>query len=503
MDYNQGSSQVLGSLSDTSQLAGGSVASNSASVTYCVPGSSDPCSPPIGEWKLDEGTGTTANDSSGNGNSSTSFTGNPLWTTSKFGSGLNFSGGGKKGVNINDSPSLHLSNLTLEAWVNTKVNNIGQAVITKRDSWSTQDWELWLSSDGTVYMVVGEGAGMETPIAGICSYPTDTWFHLTVTKNGTLYTLYKNGVYCDSNNSSKTWTESDNIHLGIESVSDGNSLNGSLDDVKIYNYARTPSQVAWDYNRGAPIAQYDFDECSGNTLHDTAPKADKNTTGYNGTINASTSGQLSVGDCSTNAETMWYNGRNGEYNASLKFDGSDDYISIPDNDIFSFINGSSDRPFSLSAWIKAGGFATNVITAKNDYTSGNRQAEYGLSVNYGDPQFAIIDNSTGGYIGRKGSTHVSTGSWQHLTATYDGSASTTGIKIYLNGVRVDDSDYKSGSFSHMYNTTSPVTIGAMIDSTGKFANRFWGQIDDVRIYNYALTATQVKTLYNADSAVKF
>jgi hypothetical protein len=35
------------------------------------------------------------------------------------------------------------------------------------------------------------------------------------------------------------------------------------------------------------------------------------------------------------------------------------------------------------------------------------------------------------------------------------------------------------------------------------SNWFNGQIDDVRIYNYALTATQIKTLYNENAAVRF
>ena len=43
---------------------------------------------------------------------------------------------------------------------------------------------------------------------------------------------------------------------------------GAIDNVKIYNYARSPAQIAWDYNRGAPVAHWRLDECQGNVAHD-------------------------------------------------------------------------------------------------------------------------------------------------------------------------------------------------------------------------------------------
>ena len=38
---------------------------------------------------------------------------------------------------------------------------------------------------------------------------------------------------------------------------------GKIDQVKLFNYARTQAQIAYDYNRGGPIAHYKFDECRG------------------------------------------------------------------------------------------------------------------------------------------------------------------------------------------------------------------------------------------------
>ena len=90
-----------------------------------------------------------------------------------------------------------------------------------------------------------------------------------------------------------------------------------------------------------------------------------------------------------------------------------------------------------------------------------------------------------------GANTVTNGSWNHLVATFDG----TTRKLYVNGV-LKNSDTP---------TTPNVTAGQSlyIGSYSTPSNYFPGQIDDVRIYNYALTATQIKQLYNGGAAIKF
>src|SRR5690606_37356085 len=94
--------------------------------------------------------------------------------------------------------------------------------------------------------------------------------------------------------------------------------------VKIYNYARTPAQIAYDYNRGAPVAWYRFDECEGTTIKDHSGN------GNNGTLNIGASGtQTSIGTCETSG--AWSNGSEGKINSSMSFDGVDDYVRITEN----------------------------------------------------------------------------------------------------------------------------------------------------------------------------
>ncbi|MFA7676345.1 MAG: LamG-like jellyroll fold domain-containing protein, partial [Candidatus Shapirobacteria bacterium] len=84
------------------------------------------------------------------------------------------------------------------------------------------------------------------------------------------------------------------------------------------------------------------------------------------------------------------------------------------------------------------------------------------------------------------------GKWTHFLVTYDKNASSNNFRIYING-KLDKQATATGT---------PTTAAADI-LMGKYSNLYTtGQIDDVRIYNYALTPAQVKTLYNG-GAVSF
>jgi hypothetical protein len=76
--------------------------------------------------------------------------------------------------------------------------------------------------------------------------------------------------------------------------------------------------------------------------------------------------------------------------------------------------------------------------------------------------------------------------WYHVAATYDGTA----MRLYLNGVEVGMVD-KSGALD--VNSAVPVNIGRNPDGS----NHMHGSLDDVRIYNRALTASEIGMVMSA------
>jgi len=173
-------------------------------------------------------------------------------------------------------------------------------------------------------------------------------------------------------------------------------------------------------------------------------------------------------------------------NYSMEFNGSSDFINCGDSDNLSFGNGSTDSPFSISAWVNMTD-ATNFVTIAKDSNSGREYVIRTLSADR--LHFYLLDNSSSGYIGRKTPAVTSNqNTWIHTVYTYNGNRSSSGIKIYLNGSPVDNDNYQGGSYTAMENTNAALNIGRQERSTSTYAN---GKIDQVNIFDYELSQDQV------------
>ena len=162
---------------------------------------------------------------------------------------------------------------------------------------------------------------------------------------------------------------------------------------------------------------------------------------------------------------------------ALSLDGVDDYITIPSN------SEMSVTQFTISA----------LINIPNSVQSGWRAiVEHGRST---DSWYGLFKASSGNKFHlRWGPSHstdfnteISPDTWYHVVATYDG----TKAVMYLNGIE-DKEDARSSGLTAI---DSQLRIGANFSGTEAFK----GIIDDLRIYNTALTATEVSNLYNSYS----
>ena len=112
---------------------------------------------------------------------------------------------------------------------------------------------------------------------------------------------------------------------------------------------------------------------------------------------------------------------------------------------------------------------------------------------------SLTGNYILGYTTSNRSELINSG-WHLVTVTYDSST----VKIYIDGVLKPvsvGSGSNTGKYGNMTGTVD-LSIGSSIISSVR-SSYFSGQIDDVQIYNYALSAQQVKLLYNQNSATRF
>lgn len=187
--------------------------------------------------------------------------------------------------------------------------------------------------------------------------------------------------------------------------------------------------------------------------------------------------------------------RHGCPNSSYQFDGVDDYIEIPDSDVLSI---ATTDELTISVWMRP-----DVLDFPNFQGSGyvhwmgkgvSGQHEwvlrmYNLNSTRPNRTSCYAFNLSGGLgAGSYVQEPVSTGEWIHIVAVYK--YPTDQIQLYKNGV-LKDQDTFSGYSIVPGNGTAPFRIG-----TRDFASYFKGAIDDLRIYNRALTTQEVTSLYN-------
>lgn len=511
--YNQGAATVMGAKSTDSS----GNASFSANDEYCPPGQGSTCTPPVAEWKMDENTGSSIKDTSGNGYTGT-FSGNTKFDIGKLGSSIYFDGSSDY-VQMGDNLDMGSSDaFTIEMWFYPTSDNT-TSLLSKKLSSSPADvgyqitwWDY--GDGGNTCLDVADGSNSY----GVCTpdYSTDTlnkWYHITAVydNSGTAGSMiYLDGVPYNDYESGSPGTVGNptnalTLCMGAEAATvpscqtTGGSTwyQGKLDDVKIYRYARTPAQVAWDYNHGKPVGWWKMDEGSGDAAN--------NSSEVGSTINGDLAGACpGAATCPT-----WIT--SGKYSNALSFDGSNDYVDITDNQVFDI---DVTRGYSWSMWIKPSSLTEGnwqTVWSQNVTSSIPNFLIYAMNIDgtgLGEPQWGPVtngigvgwDHDTNNLITHTKNNVISVGNWSHVVATYDPSPSQANrLKIYINGVdQTDLSDVQSAGTISNISTTS-IRIG----NNQPYGEYFPGQIDDVRIYNYVLTPIQIKTLYNGGAAVDF
>lgn len=171
------------------------------------------------------------------------------------------------------------------------------------------------------------------------------------------------------------------------------------------------------------------------------------------------------------------------------------YMTVADNDIFSFTDGAgTDKPFSICFWINRTSLTDYQCSINKWNNTGSVGGEYyDLVFADGKILLSLTDPAGTAKIGRYAPAGTAVANrWQHFCYTYTGSEASTGIDIYLNGTAVDNSADDAGGYSGMTNGVRPVQVGMRTGIDG-----LRGTIDEIVFFNYSLSSTEVSDLYFA------
>src|SRR6267378_2003685 len=436
---------------------------------------------PTATYGFNEGSGNTTADASGNANMGTLS--GPSWTTAgRYGSALSFNGTNAY-VEAANSNSLNPGTAaTFSAWVNVLAANANISSVINKWGQTIDDEYLfgldssnrltfaWQTTGGNVW-----GRPSYNIVSGNAQVPLGTWTYITVVRNGPAISFYVNG------NLDATFgaaADANPFRSGIDTVRIGGQnrgaasrvLNGVIDEVRMYNQALTPAQIQGDMNApigktALPTATYGFNEGSGNTTADA-------------------SGNANVGTLSGPSWTTA-----GRYGYALSFNGTNAYVEAANSNS---LNPGTAATFS--AWVNVLAANANISSVINKWSQ-TSDDEYLFGLDSSN-RLTFAWQTTGGNVwGRpsynivSGNAQVPLGTWTYITVVRNGPA----ISFYVNGnldatfgAAADANPFRSG--------INTLRIGGQNRGAARVLN---GMIDEVRMYNQALTPAQIQGDMNA------
>ena len=208
--------------------AGASASSATATVVVSAANSNGV----VGEYAMDEGTGTLVADESGAGPRGT-VTG-ATWTTGKFGQALSFAGSGEVAFGDVDLPG----SFTVMGWLQTRslfTSACGSFVMKAHD----YGFEI---CGGRLYAAVGaNGAWTARLSQPLTTADLNVWKHVALTYDGATLRMYVGGVLVTS--AAATHTTNDNPLLFGHWVPAGEYWDGLVDEVRLYSRSLTESEI--------------------------------------------------------------------------------------------------------------------------------------------------------------------------------------------------------------------------------------------------------------------
>lgn len=442
----------------------------------------------VGYW----GFNGNANDQTPNGNNGT-VNGATL-TTDRFGnsnSAYNFDGSNNH-ILVSDNSTLSgFSDITISLWVNISqfpsASNPFSGLVTKwygsgNCGGMTDNYACYLRTNNQFVAGTNQYRNYPDMLQSPSNLSTSNWYHLVMVHNSTTGgSIYINGSLVSTYNTSGALCSSTNpLYFGCDNGLGAITrfFNGKLDDIGIWNRALTQQEITNMYN-GVNYS----DTCNAvsgsltNGLVGYWPFCgnanDDSGNGNNGVINGAS------------LTTDRFGNTNSAYNFSSSPTGQ--YIQTP------LTAPTGVNPRTLSIWYQQ--------TQNNN--TGNVWTLNGWGDNSPGRAFAAVIKSD--KVGVDTSSSLITyqsnntiGDWHNLVLVFDNSFgnTTTSIKIYLDGVFLN-------TIANSENPNTLINTGSLTNFfIGSFSNnQFVGKIDDVGIWNRALSQQEITQLFNQNQCV--
>ena len=427
---------------------------------------------PAGYWRLNESSGTAMADKTGQ-NSGSYLNGTLLGQAGALAdasaTAARFDGAGDQ-ASVPDSGSLDVGDsFTYEAWVKRATTDEDTTV-----SKGAAADGLWFGIEPNNTLGIWTGgsnvANSDTTIID------SKWHHLVATKSGATRRLYLDGVDVTSGGGNQTFVDnSEPLYLGHHVAYPDSDLNGSLDEVAVYDAALSEARVRAHYNSGRRYRDEPLLDASQAYWRLGEPAGAR--TAFD---SANLNHGLLVGDPALGQA----GGLDGDTGVSMSFNGADDHVDLGDR--FDF---TGTQAFTAEAWINrgTGNEATGLRRIFDKVRSSAPSDGWSLSVVPSTQKIRFQRHANATQNSLHSATAVVASRWYHVVASYDGAT----MRLYVNGLLETSTPASASSVGNAL--SFKVAWGPAAAS----ADHFNGRIDDAAVYSAALSQARVQAHYVA------
>jgi hypothetical protein len=207
----------------------------------------------VGQWRLDEGAGSTAADSSGLGHTLTLYNG-PTWTTGPEGRGALQCDGVNDHGRAADTPALRLAgDFTISFWMKKHAEAADWSRLVGKGDVSLRNYCVWEEYGGGARLLVQQYNASGVPVLNLYSttgLALHTWYHVVVVREGAAVRLYLNGVL-DAAGPATGAAATSTHPFTLAYAGYHTFFPGTLDDVRLYHRALSAAEVP-QLHRGVP-----------------------------------------------------------------------------------------------------------------------------------------------------------------------------------------------------------------------------------------------------------
>ena len=375
------------------------------------------------------------------------FTNSQGYTVAEYGGSMYFDGTGDYlEMPANTIFDFGANNFTMECWVFPLTTGVATGFIS---NWQTGGQFNFRKSTANRLQFQYDPVSVASVIVTgtTTTIVTGMWNHIAVVRNGSLYTLYVNGVADATTSTSAAALEvlGKPLRIGVDGDVT-NPMNGYISDVRIIK-----GQALYTGNFVPPLAPMLPVQNTTVLLNGTSA----------GIVDATTKNVLeTVGDAKISTAVAKFGG------SSMYFDGTGDYLSIPNN--INLYVGAGDFTYECWVYPTVGSGTMGLISKRVNSTGGYSGANIELSGL--NPRILISTNGTSWASTSTSSISVTQNAWNHVAMT----RLDTTVTVWVNGI----SGLVTTISGTVFTGTANMTIGARaIDGTGLLT----GYMQDVRI----------------------